>query len=206
MALTWDWSAFSLFLSAGIIHISCKPTWVMGMIHSPSRFCCISSVSSDQPPSWVQWPTSFWGLCTLSALCSWWILGGGGNMCHFRVRPCVIMNQFRFDVDVGLVRVYLHHSEEIAASIGHLPPVVYDVPLNLGPQFCHIVHTTIVIRHWKSENYTLGSAPSSLNMLIWKFFHWDLSKHNDEVIKLQNNVWLLHTHKHRCSYVNSDAV
>lgn len=80
MALTWDWSAFSLFLSTGIIHISCKPTWV----HSPSHFCCISSVSSDQPPSWVQWPTSLWGLCTLSALCSWWILEGegGGGRCH----------------------------------------------------------------------------------------------------------------------------
>lgn len=67
-------------------------------------------------------------------------LGGGGG------GTGVIMNQFRFDVDVGLVRVYLHHSEEIAASIGHLPPVVYDVPLNLGPHFFHIFQTTIVIR------------------------------------------------------------
>lgn len=162
----------------------------MGMIPSPSRFWCVSSVSSDQPPSWVQWPTSLWGLCTLSALCSWWILGGGGS-CQFRVRPCVIWNQFRFDVDVGLVRVYLHHSEEIAAPIGQLPPVVYHVLLNPGPDFFLICHTAVVIRPWKSENYTLGSAPSSLNMLIRKFFHWDLSKHNDKVIKLQNNIWLL---------------
>lgn len=117
-------------------------------------------------------------------------LGGGGS-CQFRVRPCVIWNQFRFDVDVGLVRVYLHHSEEIAAPIGQLPPVVYHVLLNPGPDFFLICHTAVVIRPWKSENYTLGSAPSSLNMLIRKFFHWDLSKHNDKVIKLQNNIWLL---------------
>lgn len=71
----------------------------------------------------------------------------GENRSQFHVRPCVILNQFRFDVDVGLVRVYLHHSEEVAASIGHLPPVVYDLLLNLGPHFFHIFHTTVVICH-----------------------------------------------------------
>lgn len=173
MALTWDWSAFSLFLSAGIIHISCKPTWVMGMIHSPSRFCCISSVSSDQPPSWVQWPTSFWGLCTLSALCSWWILGGGEHvsfpcetMCHNEpvqiwcgcwFGPCLLTSQ-RGDCSLHRASATCSlwcSSEPWASVLSHSP--YNNRHTSLKVRKLHIRVRTLQFEHVDLEVFSLRS-------------------------------------------------
>lgn len=126
--------------------------------HSPLwTSCCVSWFSSHQSAPWVEWPTALWGLCTQPAPSSWWSFGGNGkNRRKFSLRPCEILNHFGVDVDVVFVRAYLHYSRKVAASIQHLPPVVYGIFLSPGLHFCHIFQTAVVICYWKVRNLRIN--------------------------------------------------